>query len=174
MQKTNKKKCRIEKVNERKGDKLYVKGVKGKGYHSLFNSWIDKKDILEMSEYFPGTKSSGGRKRVQLDLSNYATKTDLKNATGVDASSFAKKIDLANLKSDVDILDIDKLKDVPSGLSSLKSKVDELDVDKLVPAPVNLSKLSDIVRNDIVKKDVYNAKIKNIEDEIPDITNLSS
>ena len=127
-----------------------------------------------MSEYFPGTKSSGGRKRVQLDLSNYATKTDLKNATGVDASSFAKKIDLADLKSDVDILDIDKLKDVPSGLSSLKSKVDELDVDKLVPAPVNLSKLSDIVRNDIVKKDVYNAKIKNIEDEIPDITNLSS
>ena len=48
-----------------------------------------------MSEYFPGTKSPGGRKRVQLDLSNYATKTDFKNATGVDASSFAKKIDLA-------------------------------------------------------------------------------
>ena len=50
-----------------------------------------------MSEYFPGTKSSGGRKRVQLDLSNYATKTDLKNATGCDTSSFAEKLDLANL-----------------------------------------------------------------------------
>ena len=86
-----------------------------------------------MSEYFPGIKSSGGRKRVQLDLSNYATKTDLKNATGVDASSFAKKIDLVNLKCSVYKLDIDKLKNIPTNLSNLKTKVDILDVDKLVP-----------------------------------------
>ena len=53
----------------------------------------------------------------------------------------------------------------------MKSKVDKLDVHKLVPVTVDLSKLSDVV-NDVVKKDVYNAKIKNIEDKIPDITNL--
>ena len=106
--------------------------------------------------------------KVELDLSNYATKKkkELKNVTEVDTSSFAKKFDLANLKSDVDKLDIDKLKNVPINLSSLKSKVDELDVDKLVPAPVDLSKLSNVVKNDVVKKDVYNAKMKNIEDKI--------
>ena len=62
-----------------------------------------------MSKYFPEPKSSGGRVKVELDLSNYATETDLKNATGVDTSKFAKKVDLANLKSDVDKLDIDKV-----------------------------------------------------------------
>ena len=125
-----------------------------------------------MSKYFPEPKSSGGRVKVKLDLSNYAIKTDLKNATGVDTSNFAKKVDLPNLKSDVDKLDIDKLKNVPSKLSNLKSKVDRLYVDKLVPVPVDLSKLSDLVKNDVVKKDVYIAKIKNIEDKLPDVTNL--
>ena len=52
----------------------------------------------------------------------------------------------------------------------MKSKVDKLNVDKLVPAPFDLSKLSNVVKNDVVKRDVYNAKIKNIEDKIPDIT----
>ena len=56
----------------------------------------------------------------------------------------------------------------------MKSKVDELDVDKLVLVPADLSKLSDVVKNDVNRKDVYNAKIKNIEDEIPDITNLAT
>ena len=56
----------------------------------------------------------------------------------------------------------------------MKSKVDKLDVDKLVPIPVDLSKLSGVVKNDVVKKDVYNAKIKNIEDEISGITNLAT
>ena len=54
----------------------------------------------------------------------------------------------------------------------MKSKVDKLDVDKLVPAPVDLSKLSNLMKNEAVRKDVYNAKIKNIEDIIPDITNI--
>ena len=112
--------------------------------------------------------------KVELDLYNYATKADLKTATGVDTSKFAKKVDLANLKSDVDNLYIDKLKNVPTNLSNLKSKVDKLDVDKLVPVPVDLSKLRDVVKNDVVKKDVYNAKIKNIEDKIPDIANLTT
>ena len=54
----------------------------------------------------------------------------------------------------------------------MKSKVDKSDVDKLVPAPVDLSKLSNLMKNEAVRKDVYNAKIKNIEDIIPDITNI--
>ena len=78
------------------------------------------------------------------------------------------------LKSDVDKLDIDKLKNAPSNLSNLKSKVDKLDDDKLVFVPVDLSKLSDVVKKGLVKKDVYNAKIKNIEDKIPDINNLAT
>ena len=84
--------------------------------------------------------------KVELDLCNYATKAYLKNATCVDTSKFAKKVDLANLKSNEDKLDIDKLKNVPTNLSNLKSKVDELDVDKLVPVPVDLIKLSDVVK----------------------------
>ena len=111
--------------------------------------------------------------KVQLNLSNYATETDLKNAAGVDTSKFAKKVDLASLKSNVDKTDIDKLKNVPTNLSSFKSEIDKLDVDKLVAVPVDLSKLSDVIKNDIVKEDVYNAKIKYIEDKIPHITNLS-
>ena len=84
------------------------------------------------------------------------------------------KTDLANSKSNEDKLDIDKLKNVPTNLNNLKIKVDKLDVDKLVPALVDLSKLCDVVKNDVIKKDAYNAKIKNIEDKIPDITNLAT
>ena len=82
--------------------------------------------------------------------------------------------DLANLKSDVCKWDIDKLKNVPSNLSNLKSKVDKLDVDKLVPVPVDLNKLSDLVKNDLVKEDLYNAQIKDIEDQIHDINQCFS
>ena len=70
---------------------------------------------------------------------------------------------MANLKSDVDKLDIDKL----------KIKEDKLDVDKLVPVTADLNKLSDVVKTYDVKKDVYNANIKYIQDKIPDITNLA-
>ena len=65
-----------------------------------------------MGEYFPNRKSLGANVQVHLELSNYATKSDSKNATGVDTSDFAKKTDLANLKSDVDKLDTDKLTNV--------------------------------------------------------------
>ena len=105
-----------------------------------------------MIKYFPEQKSFGGRVKVKLDLANNATKVDLKNATSVDTSKFAKEVDLENLKSEVD----------------------KLDIDKLVPLSVDLSKLSDVVKNDVVKKDVYNAKIKDIEDKIPNITNLAT
>ena len=75
-----------------------------------------------MSEYFPKPKTLEGKAKVELDLSNYATKTDLKYATGIDTSFFAKKVDLASLKSNVDKLDIDKLKKVPTNLKISKVK----------------------------------------------------
>ena len=114
-----------------------------------------------MSEFFPQPKSVGERVKAGLDSSNYATKADLKNATGFDTSKFGKKVDLANLKSNVDKLDVDKLKNVPTNFSNLKSKVDRVDVVKLVPIPGDISKLSNLVKNDVVKKDLHNAKIKN-------------
>ena len=98
----------------------------------------------------------------------------MKYATGVDTSKLAKKIDLANLESNVDKLDIDKLKIVLTNSNNLKIKVDKLGVDQLVPVPVDLSKLSDVVKNSVVKKDAYMLKQKKIEDEISDITNVDT
>ena len=95
-----------------------------------------------MSEHFPVPKSLGRRGKVELDLFNYATKADLKNAINVDTSKLAKKVDL----------------------TSLKSNLDQLNIDKLAPAPVDLNKLSDVVKN-VVKKDAYNTKIENIKDK---------
>ena len=108
LQKTDEKEFRIEKVLKRKVDKFYVKW---KGYDNRFNSWIDKKrSHIKMSQYFPKPfRSFGGNINVKVDLSNYATKTDLKNVTHVDTSSFTLKTNLANLKTEVDKLNIDKL-----------------------------------------------------------------
>ena len=89
-------------------------------------------------------RSFGGNINVKADLSNYATKTDLKNLTHADTSSFALK----------------------TNLGSLKTEIDKLDIDKLAPVPVDLSKLSDVVRNDVVKKgvnDKLTAKVNNID-----------
>ena len=84
-----------------------------------------------MSQDFPKPfKSFGGNINVKIDISNYATKTDIKNGTHVVTSSFA----------------------LESNLASLKTEVDKLDVDKLVPVSVDLSKLSDVVKNDFLKK----------------------
>ena len=98
-----------------------------------------------MSQYFPKPyEPLGGDINVKVDLSNYATKADIKNVSHVDTSSFALKTNLANLKTEVD----------------------KLDIDKLVPVPVDLSKLSDVVKNDVVKKDVYDklvTKVNNID-----------
>ena len=112
-----------------------------------------------MSKYFPEPKSLVGRVKVELDWSNYATKADLKNATWM-IHQILLKTDLVNSKFDVDKLDIDKLKNVLNDLSNLKSKGDKLDVD--------------LVKYHVVKTDVYNAKIKDIEDKIPYITNLAT
>ena len=84
-----------------------------------------------MSQYFPKPlRSFGGNVNVKVDLSNYATKTDLKNITHIDTSSFALKTNLA----------------------SLKTEVDKLDIDKLAPVPTDLSKLSDAVKMMLLKK----------------------
>ena len=122
---------RIEKVIKRKGDKIYVKW---KGYDSSFNSWIDKKRSYKMSKYFPPYNNSSENIKVELDLSNYATKKDIKDITHVDTSSYALKTNLANLKTEVDKIDTDKLKRVPD----------------------DLAKLSNVVKNDVVKKTEYN------------------
>ena len=90
-----------------------------------------------MSEHFPNPKSWKPNLKVQLGLSNYATKADWKNETGVDTLDFSKKTDLAHLKSDIDKLDIKRLKYVPSNLSDLKSKVDKLDIGKSETTPVD-------------------------------------
>ena len=91
-----------------------------------------------MSEYVPKPQSLGANVKVEFDISNYTIKVDLKNATGVDTSDFAKKTGLANWKSDEDKFDIDKLKILATNFSNFKSKVDELDVDKLVLLPIDL------------------------------------
>ena len=113
-----------------------------------------------MIEYFAKPKPLKANVKVELDLSNYAAEADLKNWTGVDTSDFAKKTNLANLKSDVSKLDIYKLTAKPSNLSNLKSKVDKLDVDKIESVPVDLSELSDIVV--VVKKAECNKLVKKV------------
>ena len=95
---------RIEKVIKKKGNKLYVKR---KRYDNSFDSWIDKKDLISMSQYFlKPYEPFGGDINVKVGLSNYATKTYLKNVSHVDVSSFALKLNLAILKTEVDKLDI--------------------------------------------------------------------
>ena len=121
LQKTSQKKFIIGKVIKRKDDKLFVKW---KGYNNSFNSWTDKKvPHIKMSQYFPKPfRSFGGNLNVKIGLSNYATKTDLKNATHVDTSRFALKPNLASLNTEIDKLDIDELAPVPLDLSKLSKK----------------------------------------------------
>ena len=89
-----------------------------------------------MSQYFPKPyEPFGGDINVKVDLSNYATKTDIKNISHVDTSSFTLKSNLASLKTEIDKLDIDKLKIFPDNLSNLKNKIDKLDFDKLSTCP---------------------------------------
>ena len=88
LKKANQKECGIEKVVEKKDYKLYFKW---KGHNYLFDSWINEDDIVQMSKYCSKLKSLGANVKVELDLSNYATKAGLKNAAGVDTLDFAKK-----------------------------------------------------------------------------------
>ena len=102
----------------------------------LLIAGLIKKTLYKMSQYFPKPyEPFGGDINVKVDLSNYATKADIKNISHVDTSSFALKTNLANLKTEVDKLDIDKLKSLPKKLLNLEIKVDKLDIDLLVPLP---------------------------------------
>ena len=123
-----------------------------------------------MRTYYPPYKSSGQNVKVNLDLTNYATKTDLKNIAHTDVSSFASKTNLSALKTEVDKIDIDKLKTVPD----------------------DLAKLSNVVKNEVVKKTDFNAdnyvtrtkfstdsyslddKIDKVDKKIPDVSGLAT
>ena len=92
-----------------------------------------------MGQYIPKPyEPFGGDINVKVDLSNYATKADIKNISHIDTSSFASK----------------------SNLVSLQTKVDKLDIDKLLPVSVDLSKISDVVKNDVVKKTAHDELVK--------------
>ena len=106
------------------------------------------KRVYYKMSYYPPYKSSCNNIKVKLDLTNYATKTDLKNITHVDVSSFASKTNLA----------------------ALKTEVDKINVDKLKTAPIDLAKLTNAVENDLVKKTVYNTKVTSIEAQITGLT----
>ena len=123
-----------------------------------------------MSTYYPPYKRSSNNIKVELDLTNYATKTDLKNITHVYVSSYASKINLSALKSEVDKIDIDKLKTVPD----------------------DLAKLSNVVKNEVVKKTDFSPenyvtrtkfstdtnslddKIEKVDKKIPDVSGLAT
>ena len=97
-----------------------------------------------MSQYYPPYKSSSNNIKVELDLTNYATKADLKNITHVDVSSFASKTNLAALKTEVDKIDKDNT--------------------------CYLAKLTNAVEHDVVKKTDYNTKVTSIEAQIAGLT----
>ena len=111
----------------------------------LLIAGLIKRILYKMSKYFPKPNEPfGGDINVKVDLSNYATKADIKNITHVDTSGFSLKSNLANLKT----------------------KANKLHIDKLVLIPTDFSKLSNAVKNDVVKKDVYNklvAKVNGID-----------
>ena len=118
----------------------------GKGMIIVLIVGLIKRSLIKMSQYFPKPFNShfGDSIKVKIDLSNYATKTDIKNISHVDISSFALK----------------------TNWSSLKTEVDKLDIDKLIPIPNDWSKLSNVVKNDAVKKTVNNklvTKVDNID-----------
>ena len=98
--------------------------------------------------YYPPYKSSSNNAKVELDLTNYAAKNDLKNITHVDVSSFASKTNLA----------------------ALKTEVDKIDTYKLKTAPTDLAKLTNAIENDVVKKTDYNTKVTSIEGQIAGLT----
>ena len=155
-----------------------------------------KKTLYKVSQYFPKPyEPFGGDINVTVDFPNYATKDDIKKITHVDTSSFALKTNLANLKSEVDKLDIDKLATVPVDLSKqsnvvkndvvkktdynkLVTKVDNIDTSGLVKKTDYITKIIEIEdevpdSSSFIKKNDYNTKITEIENKIPDISALS-
>ena len=101
-----------------------------------------------MSQYYPPYRSSSNNIKVELDLASYATKTDLKSISNIDVSTYASKTNLAAFNTEVDKIDTDKLKTVPD----------------------DLAKLCNVVKDDVVKKTDYIAKVTSIEGQIAGIT----
>ena len=127
-----------------------------------------KKTLYKMSQYFPRPyKQFGGDINVTVDLSNYATKDDIKNITHVDTLSFALKTNLPNLKTELDKLDVDKLATVHVDLSKLSNLVKN-DVVKKTVYDKLVAKVNNIDTSGLFKKTDYNTKITEIEDKIPD------
>ena len=119
-----------------------------KKFFAVFMIENYKRVYYKTSTYYPPYKSSSNNIKVELDLTNYATKTDLKNIRHVDFSSFTSKTNLA----------------------ALKTEVDKIDVDKLKTTPTDLAKLTNDVENDLVKKTDYNTKVTSIETQIAGLT----
>ena len=132
-----KKNLELKKILKTKGNKSYVKW---KEYNNLFNSWIDKKDLIKRVSTFHHIEVLEQLCKF-LDLSSYATKADLKNVTHVDVRSVALKIYPSNIKTEVD----------------------KMDIAKLTPVPDDLATLSNVVKNDVVKKSEYNKLVKNVD-----------
>ena len=129
----------VDKIND---TVPYTYNIKDLNDEEIIGSFYDYRRVYyKMSTYYPRYKSSSNNIKVELDLTNYATKANLNNITHVDTSSFASKTNLA----------------------ALKSEVDKIDVDKLKTALVDLAKLTNAVENDLVKKTVYNTKVTSIE-----------
>ena len=127
-----------------------------------------------MSKYFPLYYENFGKDiKVELDLSNYATKPDLKDITHVEVSSFASKTNLAALKTEVDKLDTDKLKTVPNDLAKLSNVVKNEAVKKTEYSSLK-TKVDNIDTNKLLLKSTFNTKVSEIENKIPDITNLAT
>ena len=123
-----------------------------------------------MSQYFPPYKSSSNNIKVELDLTNYAAKTDLKNITHTDVSSFASKTNLTAFKTEVDIIDVNKLKTVPDDLAKLSNVVKNEVVKKI-----------DFRADDYVKKTKFSGDINSldnktdkVEKKIPDVSSLET
>ena len=123
-----------------------------------------------MSTYYPSYKSFSNNIIVELDLTNYATKTDLKNITHTDVSSFASKTNLAALKTKVDKIDVDKLKTVPDDLAKWSNAVKN-----------EVVKKTDFSADDYVKKTKFSGdinsldeKVNKVEKKIPDVSSLET
>ena len=106
------------------------------------------KRVYYKMSYYPPYKTSSNNIKIELDLTNCSTKTDLNNVTHVDTSSFASRTNLA----------------------ALKTEVDKIEIDKLETTPVDLAKLTNAVENDSVKKTVYNTRVTSIEGQLAGIT----
>ena len=128
-----------------------------------------------MSQYFPKPFNShfGDSIKVKIDFSNYATKTDIKNTSHDDTSSFALKTNLSSFKTEVNKLDIDKLKPLPDDVSKLSNVVTN-EIVKKTECNKLVSKVNNIDTSDFVLKTNYNTKITELENKIPDISNLAT